>query len=225
MRGFLDLTNSPPFGRLTVIARAPNIGRYVAWQCQCTCGNVLVVPRGNLTSGTTQSCGCYQKENAASRARTHGGCDTTEYRTWHDMRRRCENPTRKYFKDYGGRGITVCHAWRTSFARFLADVGLRPTPQHTLDRKNNNGHYSCGKCKECRTNHWPKNCRWSDKITQANNTRTNRFFSFQGRTQTIAQWAREFHLSTATLWARLFVYNWAISRALTTPLRERSHRR
>jgi hypothetical protein len=225
MSALLDFTNTLPFGRLTVIARAPNRGRYVMWRCQCTCGNTCVVLANCLRSGKTQSCGCYRKEITASRARVHGKTHTAEYAAWYGMRRRCENPIRTDFKHYGGRGIVVCHAWRTSFVQFFADVGPRPTPRHSLDRKDNNGHYSCGTCSECVQRNWPANYRWLEKIGQMNNIRTNRSFSFQGRTQTVSQWAREFHLPTSALWARLFTLNWSTLRALTTPLQKRSHRR
>jgi hypothetical protein len=94
-----------------------------------------------------------------------------EYRSWASMKTRCYNSNEAAYKNYGGRGIRVCEGWRTSFLNFYADMGKRPK-NRTLDRKNNDGHYSCGKCPECIKNGWPMNCKWSTRRQQALNTRT-----------------------------------------------------
>jgi hypothetical protein len=90
---------------------------------------------------------------------------------------RCINPKDAYYHRYGGRGIRICDRWR-DFQAFLADMGERPSPQHSLDRIDVNGHYE------------PANCRWATKVQQANNTSTNRFIVIEGRSDSLANWVR-----------------------------------
>jgi hypothetical protein len=118
---------------------------------------------------------------------------------------RCHEPTSKNYGDYGARGIVVCDRWRESFANFYADMSSRPAGT-TLDRIDNDGPYS------------PDNCRWADLITQANNKRTSRFLTLDGRTQTVAQWARETGLNQGTLKSRL-AKGWTTEDALTKKVR------
>lgn len=85
------------------------------------------------------------------------------------MIQRCENENNSAYHRYGGRGIHICAGWRKSVDAFLADMGPKPTPDHSLDRKDNDGGYWCGKCDECTENGWPTNCRWAtDAEQQAN---------------------------------------------------------
>src|SRR4029077_20496278 len=110
---------------------------------------------------------------------------TPEYRAWNRIIYDTENPRSKNFHNYGGRGITMCDRRRHSFPQFLADVGLRPSPRHSLDRINNEKGYV------------PRNVRWPLPEVQCNNMRVNPRLTFKGRSQTVSQWARELGINRA----------------------------
>lgn len=155
------------FGRWTVIEYAGKLGPYGkaknkpdGYRCVCECGVVRSVTAGNLRSGRSKSCGCLlvQIMRSARRNLKHGFSGTAEYSIWMNMIARCHN-TKNPSKYYGGRGIRVCDSWRKSFVNFLRDMGKRPTPQHSIDRINNDGNYG------------PTNCRWATSKEQAHNNR------------------------------------------------------
>ena len=179
----VDLTGEK-FGKLVVIEQAENVGRRTAWLCRCECGNQKVVVSHRLISGCTRSCGCLGMKNR----RTHGMHGTRIYKTWISMKRRCAN---KNDKRYGGRGITVCPEWRDSFEAFYEWAIKNGYDESlTIDRINNDGNYE------------PDNCRWVDWFTQANNKRDTAWMTYNGKTQSVTQWAREFGILPATLWWR-----------------------
>lgn len=149
------------FGRLTVLRCVGTDGRRTLYDCQCSCGVLKVLVGSNLVSGDTKSCGCLRRElltSMGNRSKIHGQSGNRLYFIWKAMLSRCENVNDPVYKHYGGRGINVCVAWH-DLDVFLADVGLRPSSQHSLDRINNDGGYE------------PGNCRWATKKEQANNTR------------------------------------------------------
>lgn len=120
------------------------------------------------------------------RGRKHGFYYITEYSTWYDMIHRCENANNKHFKDYGGRGISVCVRWKFSFKNFLADMGPKPSIKHSLDRIDNNGNYES------------KNCRWATKKQQSRNTRTSIMITLNGKTKSLRQWCEDMNFPYET---------------------------
>jgi hypothetical protein len=121
----------------------------------------------------------------------HGLCGTPEYYTWQAMLQRCSNPRNPKFPRYGGRGIGVCDAWRESAAAFVADMGPRPTPNHTLDRIDNDGPYG------------PENCRWATRLTQQRNTGVTRFATIDGVTKSFSGWAADAGISKQSFTLRV----------------------
>jgi hypothetical protein len=122
----------------------------------------------------------------------HRKVNLPEYWAWRSMKDRCFNPVHKSFPYYGGRGITVCAVWRDSFVNFLQDVGLRPSPDYSLDRyPNNNGNYE------------PGNVRWATTVQQQQNTRKNRFFIYEGEVLCLSTLAKKLNLNSGTLWYKL----------------------
>lgn len=126
---------------------------------------------------------------------------TKEYKTWHAMKARCNNLNNDNYEWYGGRGIKICPEWENDFDKFLKDMGPRPE-NTTLDRIDNNLGYS------------KENCRWADNFTQSNNKRGNRILEYNGRKQTLCQWAKEFGIPYDFLYDRIF-HGWSLKDALT----------
>lgn len=120
------------------------------------------------------------------------------YRSWRDMRGRCNNKNNDDYKDYGGRGITVCARW-DDFAAFMEDMGDRPRGT-SIERRNNNGNYE------------PTNCMWADPTTQASNKRSNRHITYAGETRTLASWCRRYGLDHSKVRYRL-ANGWGFERA------------
>lgn len=173
------------YGKIVVIGKIHIRGLGTGWECQCDCGNKTYAAGFNLETGNTQSCGCYHAERLC----THGKTKSRVYVIWKGMRRRCEKPQALEFKNYGGRGISVCERWKR-FENFLADMG-EPEEGLTIERINNDGNYE------------PSNCKWASYADQLNNRRNNRFVDAYGKRQTLSQWSKELKIPLSTIRNRL----------------------
>ena len=188
------------FGRLTTLGPKfllpiPD-GTYKAYQvCRCGCGEVLVVRTNNLKTNTAASCGCIRRSMTIDRNTTHGFASKSSpfngtYRIWTGMVARCRYTHYPALKNWGGRGIKVCQRWQT-FENFLADMGQRPSPTHSIDRIDVDGDYC------------PENCRWATRIQQNNNKRNNTLVTAFGKTQSLAEWCRECNMVYGTFARRI----------------------
>jgi hypothetical protein len=178
---------------------------HTVYACRCDCGTEVEATCSNLKSAHTQSCGCLMRERTSAANKRHGMGGTRIYRVWSQMMQRCYKPYAKNYKWYGARGITVDARWH-DFANFYADMGEAPAGM-TLDRERVNEPYG------------PCNCRWASWGDQANNNRRNRRVTHDGRTQTVAQWARELGVQPEAIGRRLR-RGWSVERAFTGLNRE-----
>lgn len=200
------------FGKLTAVARSGvSPHKKALWKCRCDCGKIVnYVVAGNLVSGGSKSCGCIGvlktiKRNIASSKHGMGG--TPEYDVWYGMMSRCNDRMDSVYHNYGGRGIKVCEFISSHPANLYKIVGPRPRFErkrhYSLDRIDNNGHYSCGKCNECRSNNWNMNLRWITQKEQCRNTRHNRLITIEGETRCVSEWADIFNINAHTLRGRI----------------------
>lgn len=209
---FEDITGRR-FGRLTAVRRAPNDGRRTMWHCKCECGNDVVVRAENLKSGNTKSCGCIERD--FPNATKHGMSKTRLAAVYNAMKQRCYNENSSGYYLYGGRGIKVCDEWlqdKTAFFDWAIANGYddsSPQTECSLDRVDVNAGYS------------PENCRWVDSYTQANNTRKNKHYYYNGENRTLAEWSRSSGIPYSALYARVATLGWTIEDAINTPLKSR----
>ncbi len=185
------------FNRLTAVrplGRIPRSGGII-WETLCDCGKSSKQTVSALIQGKTKSCGCLHSELTTKRLikqnTTHGLAKTPEHCIWTGIIKRCYNKKCKAYNNYGGRGIGMCDEWRNDFPQFLKDMGPRPSPQHSIERIDNNKGYS------------KKNCRWATTAEQALNTRRNVRINYDGKNLTVLEWSRITGLKYATILRRV----------------------
>lgn len=209
----LPIESGQKFGRLTADRY---LGRYTrgSWLCRCECGGQINARGYNLVKGITISCGCTGKELRQHAQVKHGYARKKhrmpEYQAYTGMLRRCSDAKNHRSKDYIGRGITVCDRWRhgesglSGFECFLADLGHRPSPTHSIDRRDNDGNYE------------PGNCRWATKTEQGRNRRSNRRLFYAGKSITMTEATMVAGVSADAIDGRLY-RGWSVEAAISTP--------
>ena len=206
----LDIKSGERFSRLTIIMEVEPKNNHRHFLCLCDCGNQKVIDIAKLRNGHTKSCGCLSIESTVQRSVKHKLYSHPLYRVWNSMKQRCSNSNVKSFYRYGGRGITVCEAWKDNFKNFY-DWAMENGYEEglSLDRINNDADYE------------PSNCRWVTIERQSNNRSNNRYISYEGKTMTLAEWGRETGINTIVIAKRL-KRGWNVAKTLTTPLQTRS---
>ena len=213
--GTEDLTGQI-IGRWTVLRFAGSVKGATYWTCQCSCpkrtirdvsGQSLRRAREGKKNGS-MSCRCLQREVQRALQTTHNMSESPEFWHWTYMLGRCLNPNDTNYPFYGGRGITVCDRWRTSFEAFYADMGPRPSNNHSLDRyPDPNGPYA------------PGNTRWATRHEQSRNRRHHRMITYHDETLCLMDWAIKLDKPYNTLYSRLS-RNWSVERAFETPVQK-----
>ncbi len=189
MRGPEDLTGLR-FSRLEVLGWfGEKRGAYKLYKCRCDCGNIIYTTRNSLYNGCTKSCGCYRLSILASHG-VHHMSGTRIYRIWSLMRERCRNSKSPYYKDYGGRGISVCNEWngKDGFEKFYKwSMANGYADDLSIDRINVNGNYE------------PSNCRWITLQAQNRNRRSCVYLTYKGETHILTEWAEILGIKRSTL--------------------------
>jgi hypothetical protein len=150
----------------------------------------------------------YTTERRREVATRHGKTKSPEHRAWAAMRQRCGNPNNPQYQYWGGKGVKVCARWQR-FENLYADMGPRPSPEHSIDRIDVNGDYE------------PGNCRWATSGQQSLNKTSNKLVSFAGETRAVAEWAKLYGIDRGVLGHRL-ERGWDMERALTTPTEDQT---
>lgn len=212
MGKFIDLSGQK-FGKLTVkevyerSSRQAGRSKKIKYTCICECGNETCQTGTNLKQGKVVSCGCAKKERIIKYSTTHNQRYQPIYKSWSDMKSRCDNPKNKRYEYYGGRGIKYQESW-SNFENFFKDMSPDWKEGLTLERLNLNRGYQLS------------NCTWASKKEQNRNKRNNFQIKYNGISKCLSEWAEEYGIKQTTLRDRIVRLNWHIDKALNTPVKK-----
>lgn len=203
---FIDMKGKK-YGRLFVVSYyGKDNNNKSKWLCRCDCGNVCVVDGYRIRSGKTRSCGCLSYEVLKKKSVTHGMSRSKIYFVHNSMNERCFNKKNLNYRNYGGRGISVCDEWKgrdgfESFLKWSLENGYKDGL--SIDRIDVNGNYE------------PSNCRWATQKEQLNNTRSNVILEYKGEEHTAMQWSEILGIPYKRLMKRLYS-GWSVEKAFET---------
>lgn len=200
------------YGDITIIenlGKIKNNDEHDYYKIKCKCDTEQVI-RDTLIKTGKKTC-CYNCAKKLHSSYKHGKTNTRLFNIWQSMKERCNLKTCHAYKDYGGRGIKICDDWENNFINFYNwAMSNGYNDKLTIDRIDVNGNYE------------PNNCRWANKIVQANNCRSNRLLTLNGETYTMAEWGRKTGIGGYNIENRLNKYGWSIEKALTTPIKNKN---
>lgn len=198
----IDLTGKQ-FGNLTVIGHHHTFKKKAFWLCRCNCGQETIARGRSLKNGRKKSCavnGHHWRERRGT-----GYRHSAEYKIWRTMKGRCLTGGGKKTQNYGDRGIRVCDRWNSSFRDFLADMGPKPGPYYSIERKDVNGHYE------------PGNCIWIPLSDQARNRRNSVYVNYDGHDVLLLDLCAELGLPRGVIYGRI-KNGWPLEEAISVPL-------
>lgn len=190
------------YGKLTILSREGG-----KWNCKCECGKKHSALVDNIRQGRTTSCGCVRVATHT----THGQSYSYEYRVYGAMMSRVSSGYKK--------GVVVCRRWAregSGFDHFFKKMGRAPSEEHSLDRIDNDGNYSCGDCQQCKRKGWSFNCRWATRREQSNNRSNTLLITWKGKTKPASVWCDELGFPRKLLSWRLR-QGMSVSEAMATP--------
>jgi len=197
------------YGRWTILSKGDQGPRH--YNARCSCGTEKQINLYAAKEGRTTSCGCYRKEFLSERSRVHPFASEPHlqhtahnplYAIWLGIKTRCFNQNHPTFKRYGMRGITLHPAWKISFRQFATHIGPRPSPDHSIERIDNNGDYA------------PGNVCWATRVEQMANTRINPEVSYQGRAIRLRDLADSLKLDRSILRFQYLTKNLSLEAAI-----------
>lgn len=207
----LKLEIGQKFNKLTYLGEDIKKNNKVYVLCQCECGTIKYIERSCLINNRIKSCGCIRLFTSYKNldTSTHGLSNTRIYKIWKGIKNRCLNKKTPSYRNWGGRGITICDEWKNDFLPFYNwSMSHGYSDELSIDRINNNGNYE------------PNNCRWATRKEQNRNTRQNTFYTYKGETHCLKEWSEKLNFSYKLLQQRIKRDGLSFEEAITKEVRK-----